>query len=50
MSEEEYPSSRGEGLRSSSAVVSPLSRTEDDEKKEEEVVEERLEQSSVMNN
>ena len=36
MSEEEYPSSRGEGLRSSSAVVSPLSRKEDDEKKEEE--------------
>ena len=36
MSEEEYPSSRGEGLRSSSAVVSPLSRKEDDEEKEEE--------------
>ena len=35
MSEEEYPSC-GEGLRSSSAVVSPLSRKEDDEKKEEE--------------
>ena len=36
MSEEEYPSSCGEGLRSSSAVIPPPSRKEDDDKKEEE--------------